>query len=350
MLRVGLIGAGNISRAHLFGYNRNSEVEVVAMSDINEELAKQRAETFGVKTVYTDYHDILNDKSIDAVSILTPVFTHKNVVIEALRAGKHVLCEKPPCLSAAEAQECVDVAKEEGKLLMWAFVWLFSKEFNYIKEYIDAGHAGEIYHAEIVSTDPCSTLRSWFVNKELSGGGALIDSTIHLLYPVMHLMGYPKIKSVLGYTNYVNSDLPSKIKGRGIGWISCDSRDYERTVESVESALVVFDNNACLQIKSGHVMFVANSKNGMWLSGDKGGIYFSPSGEIQHIGLVNNYLTESKPVITSDVVMFDQQINHFVDCCLGKAECIVKPEHGVKLMQIIDAVYKSAETGKAVEF
>lgn len=240
MLRVGLIGAGNISRAHLFGYNRNSEVEVVAMSDINEELAKQRAETFGVKTVYTDYHDILNDKSIDAVSILTPVFTHKNVVIEALRAGKHVLCEKPPCLSAAEAQECVDVAKEEGKLLMWAFVWLFSKEFNYIKEYIDAGHAGEIYHAEIVSTDPCSTLRSWFVNKELSGGGALIDSTIHLLYPVMHLMGYP--------------------------------------------------------------------------------------------------------------IMFDQQINHFVDCCLGKAECIVKPEHGVKLMQIIDAVYKSAETGKAVEF
>ena len=105
MLRVGLIGAGNISRAHLFGYNRNSEVEVVAMSDINEELAKQRAETFGVKTVYTDYHDILNDKSIDAVSILTPVFTHKNVVIEALRAGKHVLCEKPPCLTAAEAQD-----------------------------------------------------------------------------------------------------------------------------------------------------------------------------------------------------------------------------------------------------
>lgn len=350
MLRVGLIGAGNISRAHLFGYNRNADVEVVAISDINEELVKGRAETFGVKTYYTDYKDVLNDETIDAVSILTPVFTHRNIIIEALRAGKHVLCEKPPCLSAAEAQECVDAAKEEGKLLMWAFVRLFSQQVTYLKEYVDAGYAGRIYHAEVVSTDLCCMLRSWFINKELAGGGALIDSTIHMLYPALYLMGYPKVKSVLGYTNHVNSDLPTKIKGRGPGWASCDNRDYERTVESVESAMIVFDNDACLQIKSGHVMFVANEKSGLWLTGDKSGIYYNAQGEVQHIGLVNNYLTESRPVLTTPDTMFDDQINHFVDCCQGKAECIVKPEHGVQVMQIIDAIYKSAETGKAVEF
>jgi len=117
MMKVGLIGAGTISKRHLSSYAKNPYAQVVAIADLNEALAKERAEEFGIKHYYTDYKKILENPEIDAVSIVTPTFTHSNIAVEALKAGKHVLCENPrpvplprpsvPCRSQKKQANCL---------------------------------------------------------------------------------------------------------------------------------------------------------------------------------------------------------------------------------------------------
>ena len=91
MLNVGIIGAGTISQYHIQAFCKNANCNVVAIADINKALAEKRAKDNGIEKAYGDYREILNDKSIDAVSIVTPTFTHKNIIVEALRSGKDVL-------------------------------------------------------------------------------------------------------------------------------------------------------------------------------------------------------------------------------------------------------------------
>ena len=91
MFKIGIIGAGTITQKHITAYQANPLCEVVSIADINPEQAQKTANEFGIKNVYTDYHDILNDESIDAVSIATPTFTHKGIAIYAIKAHKYIL-------------------------------------------------------------------------------------------------------------------------------------------------------------------------------------------------------------------------------------------------------------------
>ena len=133
MFKIGIIGAGTISNSHIEAYNNNPNCEVVGIADLNTELAQKKADEYKIPVVTADYHDLLNDESIDAVSVLVPTFLHKKVTIEALKSGKHVLCEKPPALNADEVRECIEVSKETGKMLMYALVSRFRNQVKYLK-------------------------------------------------------------------------------------------------------------------------------------------------------------------------------------------------------------------------
>ncbi len=220
MVKIGLIGAGNISKNHLRSYAANPYAKVVAIADLNEGLAKERAEEFGIERYYTDYKKILDDEEIHAVSIVTPTFTHSNITIEALKAGKHVLCEKPPALTVKETEQMVKTAEETGKLLMFAFVCRFKHQISFLKEYIDSGKMGQIYHADLMRLGRYNVIDGWFVDKQKSGGGMLMDAAIHQIDEVMYLMGYPKVKEVLGFATDINNDLVGKIKGQSGAYVS----------------------------------------------------------------------------------------------------------------------------------
>ena len=144
-LRIGMIGAGAICKRHLNAYQKNAQAEVTVICDLNEALVKRRAEAFGIAKYCTDPMEVIQDPEIDAVNILTPTFTHKDLVIAALRNGKHVLCEKPPALNAAEAAEIEAEAKASGKLMQYGFVVRFSREAEFLKDYIASGAMGCIY-------------------------------------------------------------------------------------------------------------------------------------------------------------------------------------------------------------
>ena len=351
MLNIGIIGAGSISDKHLTAYAANTECRVKAIADLNIETAKKKAEEYKIEDVYSDYHDILNDKEIDAVSIVTPTFTHKNLVIEALNAGKHVLCEKPPALNAAETRELKAAAEKSNKCLMFGFIARFGAEAKYVKEYIDAGKMGKILYAEAARVSRASARGGRFVSKEKAGGGILLDGNIHEIDELLYVMGYPKPKAVLALTSDMNSDLPQRLGTKG--WTSADKNAYKADVEVFASALVTFENGACLSIKASTVLNTVDVGVYMSISGEKAGMKmerFVPGKELRMLEITDdNQMVESTPELNV-ANKWPLEIGHFVDCCQGKAECITKIDEAIRLMEIIDAIYKSAETGLPVIF
>ncbi len=355
MLKIGIIGAGTISDNHINAYKAHPECEIKAIADINFELAVKKSKTHGIEKVYSDYLEILSDEEIDAVSIATPSFTHKQIAIDAIKAGKHVLSEKPPALNADEVKEIKAASQNSDKVLMFGFICRFRNQIQYLKEYINAGKMGHILCAEASRVSRCVQLNGWFINKSKSGGGPLIDGNIHEIDSVLYLMGYPKPKTVLGFTSDMNKNLPERIKGKMGGYHSSDINAYERDVETFANALVTFENGACLSVKTSYVLNAVLPSTYMDISGEKAGARMHPGVPDKTLTMVeltdDNYMREVKPVLTNigGEELWLKQISHFVDCCMGRCECICKIEEAELLMQIIDAIYKSAQLGKAVE-
>ena len=352
MLRVGIIGAGSISVEHINPYLKNKNCEIVAIADLNLDLAKQRAAEFGIPNAYSNYREILDDKGIDAVSIVTPTFTHKDIVIDAIKSGKHILCEKPPALCAADVEECHELAKNYGKCLMYAFVCRFRPQMQYLKQYFDAGKVGKIVCAEGVRVHRCDSTGGWFLSKA-KAGGPLLDANLHELDMIMYLMGYPKVKSVLGFTSDVNKDLPLKVKGMSEGWTSLDKGTYVRDVENVSGAMITLENDSYIYLKNSTVLCSVTQNTYVEISGEKAGIRMEPHTPGKELMMVEcteeGYFREIKPVI-QDTSPYYAQVDHFVDCCSKKAQCICKTKEAVSLMKIIDAIYRSAEIGAPVNF
>lgn len=353
MLKIGIIGAGSMSQHHIGPYQATGKCEVKAIADLNLDFAKQKAAEFNIPDVYDDYRELLKDESIDAVSIVTPTFTHKQIMLDAIKSGKHILCEKPPALNADEVRECCEAAKKSDKVIMYGLVCRHGAHIKYLKDYVESGRMGKIMTVEAQRISRCSVIGGWFVNKKMAGGGPLMDAAIHELDSALYVMGYPKPRTVVGFTSDINKDLPQRIKGTSAGWKAADnSSKYERDVENVASGYVTFENGSSLFIKASTILNTVTEGTFMEFCGEKSGAILKPftaGDELKFMDTSENYIKEFKPVIER-VSIFQEQIKHFVDCCLNGTECITKPEEMITLMEIIDAIYKSAETGMAVQF
>lgn len=159
-VKVGIIGCGGIANGkHLPALKNLSEsgrVELVAFCDIIEERAQKAAKEYGTPDakVYTDYKELLKDDSIKAVHVCTPNRSHSFISIDAMRADKHVLCEKPMAKTFAEAQEMVKVSKETGKLLTIGYQNRHTQEAHYVKATCEDGELGDIYFAKAHAIRP----------------------------------------------------------------------------------------------------------------------------------------------------------------------------------------------------
>lgn len=350
MLNIGIIGAGHISTQHIEAYNSIDGCKVKAISDLNESLARERAEAYGICDVYTDYKELLKDESIDAVSIATPTFTHKDIVIDALCAGKDVLCEKPPALNAKEVQECNDMAKKTGKLLMYGLVCRFRTQSEYLKKLIDEGKMGSFVNAECTRVSQLSSSMGWLSNRE-KGGGTLRDECIHEIDSTLWLMGYPKPKTVVATESFANSEVAERMQHQS--WQTYHKIDCKRDVESFIDGYVVLDNGVGMHVKAASVLNTVNESRDIELCGEKLGakITFDENYKLvlKLIELDDTVLVKETPVLTS-VSPFSGMINHFIDCVKNGTECICKPDEAFILMQVVDALYESAKTGKPVIF
>ena len=184
-VKVGVIGCGLIAHtAHLPWYWENPDVELVAVCSDIEKQAKATAKRWDAKHWFTDYKKLLEMEEIDAVSICTPLWMHKEISVAASKAGKHVLCEKPMARNSQEANEMVDAAEAAGKKLMIGFMKRFNPGFLKIKEIIDKGTIGKVYHTDIhwnLYFPPNSHVSKIFSEDERIGGGVVLDNCSHYI-------------------------------------------------------------------------------------------------------------------------------------------------------------------------
>ncbi len=347
-IKVAVIGVGSIAELHIAGYKANEDVELYAFCDINEKTLKAKGEKHGITRLYTDKDVMLRElPELDAVSVCTWNCAHAECTIAALKAGKDVLCEKPMAMTAAEGEAMLAAAKSSGRTLMLGFVRRFGNDADILKDFIDAGDLGELYYGKACYLRRAGAPTGWFGDSARSGGGPLIDLGVHVMDLSRYMAGKPNPVSVYGATFKKLGDR-SNIKLRGNYTSDNASPDDVFDVEDLATALIRFDNGFVLSLEASFSLN-AEDKGTVELFGTKGGAKIDP--ELHIYTEQNNYLTNVEfvaPTALSFQGLFDNEINHFINCVLTGETPRATGEDGVAMAKIIDAIYESARTGHEV--
>lgn len=344
-LRIGIIGSGGIAQGcHMRGYASIPDLcEIVACADVNEATAKTAAEKFSVPKTYTDYKEMLAKENLDAVSVATPNKFHKDPTIDALKAGVNVLCEKPLGMNADECRAMCAAARDTGKILQVGLQSRFNGPSRWMKQYIDGGNMGDVQFARAQALRRRG-VPGWgvFINKELQGGGPLIDIGVHILDLTLFLMGYPKPVSATGRVWDTLGKNPDLYNGMG---------DYDRskfTVEDFAVGMIKFDNGAVVSLESS---FMANGpdKFETFLYGTKAGARVDPYARNNALEIYTEQNKLQMDVQPSNIPHVESahvdEVKAFVNAIIEGKPSPVPGENGLILNAIFDAIYRSSETG-----
>ena len=348
-VRVGVIGLG-VGRHHVYGYATCEQAELIAVCDLDasriDQLSQDVEQRWGVRIevphTFNDYHDMLAMGELDAVSVALPNWLHAPVALDALRAGKHVLVEKPMALNAQEAQQMREAAEELDLRLMVHFNYRFTPAAQMMKRYVESGKVGDVYFARTGwhRNRGIPKFGSWFGQKTKAGGGPLIDLGVHRLDLALWLMGYPAPVSVSGATyDHIGARLAAE-----------QGKDFD--VEDLAVALVRLENGATIILE---VSWATNSgrREDMftYLFGTKGGMVHRNIGDGYEFE-ARVYLEEHGALVQVAPLISPQDLEtswqHFVRCVLEDREPMASAQQGVEMMRLLDAIYRSAEVGHEV--
>ncbi len=349
MIRIGIIGNGGICKgSHTPVYLDEPRAEVVAVCDIIEERAVYMRENyFPEAKVYTDYRELIHDADVDAVDICTPNYVHSEIAVAALNAGKHVICEKPDAVDVEKAMVMRSAAEQNGKVLMVIRNNRFTAASRYLKSYIDAGRAGEIYCGR------CGWQRrrgipgkgGWFTTKAKSGGGPLIDLGVHMIDLAVWLMGNPKPVSVSAntYSKFADNDVSDSVNS------DFGDKDAAGTfdVEDLAMGMIRFENGAVLQIEFSWASNIKKENRFVELRGTKAGVRWEDE-RAEIYTEENGQLLDTATLPVRDDNGHRNNIRHFIDVVTRGDEPCYTPDQGVDMIKILCAVYESAETGREV--
>ena len=355
-IKIGIIGCGGIANGkHMPSLSKLGDIEMVAFCDIVLERAEMAKEKYGTPAakVYTDYQEMLKDQEIEVVHVLTPNRSHAPITIDALHAGKHVMCEKPMAKTAEDARKMVAAAKETGKKLTIGYQHRHKPESIYLKSVIERGDLGEIYFAKAFAVRRRGT-PNWgvFLNEYEQGGGPLIDIGTHSLDVTLYLMNNYEPKMVVGtkYKKVNNADC-------GNPWGGWDPEQH--TMEDSAFGFIVMKNGATIILESSWALNTSEpiQEGSTVLCGTDAGA------QIKNGVLINkgefNRLIEIKPDLSSGGVAFYEGVSNdpaqvearrWIDCIKNNTEPVVKPEQACVVSEILEAIYKSAASGQPVYF
>jgi len=348
-LRVGVIGTGSIANMHLKSYAAHPDVELATLYDLNVERAREKAATFGALHVAESLQELLDDTTIDAVSVCTWNDSHAELAIKVLESGKHVLVEKPLSTTVAEAEKLARAVERSGKRLQVGFVRRFASNAETLKAFIDAGELGEIYHAKATNIRRLGNPGGWFADSTRSGGGPLLDIGVHVLDLCWYLMGSPAATTVSGVTH---TRLGNRGNVTSLSRYTVSDYDPEQNdVEDFAGALIRFENGASLLLETSYSLHATNDHLSVAVYGDKGGAELEP-----HLRIVtekHNTVLNIEPQIDNSTFNFDEgfakEISHFVKMCTRDAADIAPVEHGLEMMRILEAVYESSRLGREID-
>ena len=342
-LRMGVIGLG-MGQGHARGYQSHPHAELVALCDLDMGRLEAVAAELGVAQTYTDLDEMLTKADLDAVSVALPNKLHAPFTIKALRRGLHVLCEKPMARTLREAERMLAAAAKAGKNLMINFSYRFSDMSYALKEQVDLGVVGDIYFGRTVwhRRRGFPQFGSWFGDKEMAGGGPLLDLGVHRLDLALWLMGYPDPVAVSGSTY----DPIARATARR------ERKKY--SVEDLACGLIKFANGATLLLESSWALNIGENEHMVTeLYGTRGGL-------VQRncdggYGFEAELYTEEGESLFSKkldrrIVGAPSSYHEFIDSILEDRQPMASAEQGLKVMKILEGIYKSAETGREVRY
>ena len=347
-MKVAIIGCGNIANnAHIPAYMKNEEAEIEYFCDILPERAQSAVEKYGCGKTVTDYHEILTDKNITAVSICVPNNVHASIAIDCLKAGKHVLCEKPAARTYQEALEMQKVQHETGNVLNIGVVNRFSDSVNLIKEYIESGKLGDVFHvyASFRAHRSIPGLGGAFTTKALAGGGALIDWGVHFLDIVMYCCGDPKLLTVSGETfcklgkdmkSYTYTDM----------WAGPPQYDGVYDVDDSVTGLIR-TSGPVITINGAWAQNINESEMYIDFMGDKAGIRLAYGSDFKLYTAEHGALVEYKPQFKMNN-QFENEINAFIDCIKTGKKLPSHIDTVIITANMMQALYDSAEQHKEI--
>jgi predicted dehydrogenase len=341
-LRVGVIGLG-IGRLHIEGWREHPQVELVAIADPDAERLERVGKQYDIAARYDSAEAMLAAEKLDVVSVCTPNKYHKALTLAAFAAGCHVLCEKPMAMNADEGREMLEASRRAGKRLMINFSYRFSAQSRALKAQVESGLFGHFYFGRTVwhRRRGMPGFGGWFGSKELAGGGPLIDLGVHRLDLALWLMGYPKPTWVLG-SSYDHIARPL-----------AEESGKTFDVEDLAAALIRFDNGATLALEAS---WAANIREAELMEtrllGTRAGLLQKNVNE--------GYSFDAHIFMEQNGAQFDLQLNpssakaasamhDYADAILNEKPHPASGEEGLIVMELLDAIYKSARQGEPVQ-
>jgi predicted dehydrogenase len=363
-LKIGIVGCGGIANNKHFPALKDASdlCEIVAFCDIVEERAKKAAKEYGAKdaSVYTDYKELLKDKTIDVVHVLTPNVSHAPITVAAFEAEKNVLCEKPMAHNSADAQKMLDAWKKSGKKFTVGYQNRFRPELQLLKKSCENGEMGEIYYGKAIAIRR-RAVPTWgvFPNKALQGGGPLIDIGTHALDMTLWCMNNYKPVSVSGQVFYKLGSLPQATEGNIFG--AWDPKTYE--VEDSAVGFIKMEDGSAITIEASWAINMLDSREASTtLCGTLAGaeVHSGISYPVNELVLNrghNGMLTEEKLSPAGNVAYFEGgssdpgfiEARQWLNCIINDTQPLVKPEEAFVVTQILEAIYRSSEIGKEVK-
>jgi len=333
-LRIGILGTGVINRDfHLVTLRNHPQAEVVAAANHRPESLKRLAADFNIPKTYTNFAEMAADPDIDAVINGLPNYLHAPVTIQMLEAGKHVLCEKPMALNVAEGEQLIAAAQRAKRKLMIAHMWRFDREIVWLRDVMASGQLGRIFkvksHAIWLFDGPRPG--SWFVTPEFAGGGALADMGIHSIDTLRFILGGARPVKVFAHAGTFFRDIP---------------------LDDTATAMIEFEGGVTGLIEAGWYHLYADGLEGYTQAyGTKGYARVLPA---QLQTSIEGIWSVTQPEMPKrqqqcDLPMYQAQMDHFIDCILNDKEPSPGGEDGLWAMRVLEAAYRSAKTGEAVD-
>ncbi|HTL66316.1 MAG TPA: Gfo/Idh/MocA family oxidoreductase [Lacunisphaera sp.] len=357
-IKIGIIGAGGMANYHIPGF-RQAGAEVVALCDVSEVAARRAADKHGIAKIFTEVAELLRSPGLDAVSVIVPNKFHAPLALQALAAGKHVFCEKPPAINANEMAAMLAAARQAKRTLMFNFNNRARPESYAMMDFIKAGRVGTINtcQAKWIRRAGIPGFGGWFTTKALSGGGPLID-LLHMVDLGLYFMGNPEPAHVLART-YQDHITDKSFKGP---WGIPDVANGVTDVESAAHGFVTFKSGQAMSFQVSWAEMNLREEVSVTFQGvAAGGLIRRLFG----VDGIDSTAIDSCELYTQDhgrtvnqtvLVPPDETMGrvrsamNFVRAVEGTEPPLNTPEQALALMKIIDGAYQSAATGRPVTF
>ena len=357
VLKVGIIGCGGIANGkHMPALAAVKQCEMVAFCDIIVSRAEEAAKKFGTPDakVYEDYKELLKDESIDVVHVCTPNRSHSFITVDALEAGKHVMCEKPMAINSVEAKKMLDAAERTGKKLTIGYQNRFRDDSLYLKNEAEEGTFGDIYYAKATAIRR-RAVPTWgvFLNEYEQGGGPLIDIGTHALDLTLWTMNNYKPLYCVGTTYHkLNNDTQT-----GNAW--GDWKPEEFTVEDSAFGFIVMENGATIVLESSWALNSLDVREAQTtVCGTKAGADMVDGLRINGVRGGRQYVM--KPSFAAGGVAFNdgakgespatREARQWINAVINDTTPLTRPEEAYCVTQILEGIYESAKTGKPYYF